>query len=142
MVVRRRMISGKEVCMDRKEPFKKTDNTKGKEAAEYHIREKCLIIQVKQELDHHNTLSIREQSDKLLNKGQIRNIVFDFSGTDFMDSSGIGVIMGRYKKIAVSGGKIFVTGINNNLDRIFRMSGLYRIVPKFDSIEEAVAKSR
>lgn len=128
--------------MDKKEPLKKRSEISKKEAAEYHVKEKCLIIQVKQDLDHHNTLSIREQSDKLLDKGQIKNIVFDFSGTDFMDSSGIGVIMGRYKKIALSGGKIFVTGINNNLDRIFRMSGLYRIVPKFDSIEEALAKGR
>lgn len=128
--------------MERQEPLKKTGSAGRKEAAEYHIKDKCLIISVKQDLDHHNTLSIREQSDKLLDKGQIKSIVFDFSGTDFMDSSGIGVIMGRYKRLTLSGGKIFVTGINHNLDRIFRMSGLYRIVPKFDSIEEAVARSR
>lgn len=128
--------------MERQEPLKNAGSTSGKEAAEYHIKDKCLIIKVKQDLDHHNTLSIREQSDKLLDKGQIKSIVFDFSGTDFMDSSGIGVIMGRYKRLTLSGGKIFVTGINRNLDRIFRMSGLYRIVPKFDSIEEAVARSR
>lgn len=128
--------------MEKKEPLKKTSITSRKEAAEYHIKDRCLIIEVKQDLDHHNTLSIREQSDKLLDRGQIKSIIFDFSGTDFMDSSGIGVIMGRYKRLTLSGGKIFVTGINHNLDRIFRMSGLYRIVPKFDSIEEAVARAR
>jgi stage II sporulation protein AA (anti-sigma F factor antagonist) len=65
-----------------------------------------------------------------------KNVVFDFSKVNFMDSSGIGVIMGRYRKVYYMGGKIYVIGINRIVDRIFAMSGLYRIVNKCESMAE------
>ena len=106
--------------------------------ADFEIVNKCLIIKLMEELDHHNALTIREQSDKLISGKNIRDIVFDFTGSDFMDSSGIGVIMGRYKKIIFTGGKVAVTGVNQSVDRIFRLSGLYKIIHKFNTIEDAV----
>ena len=57
-----------------------------------------------------------------------------------MDSSGIGVIMGRYKKVIFTGGKVAVTGVSKSVDRIFRLSGLYKIIHKFDTIDEAVKR--
>ncbi|GAA4291967.1 anti-sigma F factor antagonist [Anaerocolumna aminovalerica] len=106
--------------------------------ADFEIVNKCLIIKLMEELDHHNALTIREQSDKLISGKNIKDIVFDFTGSDFMDSSGIGVIMGRYKKIIFTGGKVAVTGVNQSVDRIFRLSGLYKIIHKFNTIEDAV----
>lgn len=106
--------------------------------ADFEIVNKCLVIKLMEELDHHNALTIREQSDKLISGKNIRDIVFDFTGSDFMDSSGIGVIMGRYKKIIFTGGKVAVTGVNQSVDRIFRLSGLYKIIHKFNTIEDAV----
>lgn len=106
--------------------------------ADFEIVNKCLVIKLMEELDHHNALSIREQSDKLISGKNIKDIVFDFTGSDFMDSSGIGVIMGRYKKIIFTGGKVAVTGVNQSVDRIFRLSGLYKIIHKFNTIEDAV----
>jgi stage II sporulation protein AA (anti-sigma F factor antagonist) len=106
--------------------------------ADFEVVNKCLIIKLMEELDHHNALTIREQSDKLISGKNIKDIVFDFTGSDFMDSSGIGVIMGRYKKIIFTGGKVAVTGVNQSVDRIFRLSGLYKIIHKFNTIEDAV----
>lgn len=106
--------------------------------ADFEIVNKCLVIKLMEELDHHNALTIREQSDKLISGKNIKDIIFDFTGSDFMDSSGIGVIMGRYKKIIFTGGKVAVTGVNQSVDRIFRLSGLYKIIHKFNTIEEAV----
>lgn len=106
--------------------------------ADFEIVNKCLVIKLMEELDHHNALTIREQSDKLISGKNIKDIVFDFTGSDFMDSSGIGVIMGRYKKIIFTGGKVAVTGVNQSVDRIFRLSGLYKIIHKFNTIEDAV----
>ena len=106
--------------------------------ADFEIVDKCLVIRLMEELDHHNALTIREQSDKLISGKNIKDIVFDFTGSDFMDSSGIGVIMGRYKKIIFTGGKVAVTGVNQSIDRIFRLSGLYKIIHKFNTIEDAV----
>ncbi|MDF2472921.1 MAG: hypothetical protein K0R92_869 [Lachnospiraceae bacterium] len=108
--------------------------------ADFEIVNRCLIIKLLEELDHHNALTIREQSDKLITGRNVKDIIFDFTGTDFMDSSGIGVIMGRYKKIIFAGGQVAVTGVNQSIDRIFRLSGLYKIIHKYDSIDEAVNK--
>lgn len=108
--------------------------------ADFEIIDHCLVIKLLEELDHHNALSIREQSDKLIAGKNIKDIIFDFTGSEFMDSSGIGVIMGRYKKIIFTGGKVAVTGVNQSVDRIFRLSGLYKIIHKFETIEDAVKK--
>lgn len=108
--------------------------------ADFEVMNQCLIIKLLEELDHHNAIPIREQSDKIISKQFIKDIIFDFSGTDFMDSSGIGVIMGRYKKVIFTGGKVAVTGVSKSVDRIFRLSGLYKIIHKFDTIDEAVKR--
>lgn len=107
---------------------------------DFEVINHCLVIKLLEELDHHNSIPIREQSDKLITGKNIKDIIFDFTGTDFMDSSGIGVIMGRYKKIIFTGGKVAVIGVNQSVDRIFRLSGLYKIIHKFDTLDEAVNK--
>ena len=83
-------------------------------------------------------IDLRATSDKLIQAGNVKHIIFDFSDVDFMDSSGIGLIMGRHKKVMFLGGKTAVTGVGKNIDRIFRMSGLYQIVEKYVTPQEAV----
>lgn len=106
--------------------------------ATYETQKRCLIIYLNGELDHHNAIQIREEADRLVERNHIKHIIFDFSGTDFMDSAGIGVIMGRYKKVIFIGGKIAVTNVKSSVDRIFRISGLYKIIEKHDTIEAAM----
>lgn len=89
-----------------------------------------LILHVSEELDHHIAGQISKTIDVLIEKGNVKNIVFDFEGMTFMDSSGIGMVMGRYRKIRYFGGTVFVTGISAGIDRIFSMSGLYKIIQK------------
>lgn len=104
----------------------------------FEIVDHCLIVQLEEDLDHHNCISIREETDKILGRKNIKYIIFDFSGTNFMDSSGIGVIMGRYKKVIFIGGSVYATGIGPNIDRIFKLSGLYKIIQKCDTIQDAL----
>lgn len=104
----------------------------------YEISDRCLIIQLKEELDHHNAIRIREKADKLIDRNNIKHVIFDFSGAGFMDSAGIGVIMGRYKKVIFIGGKAAVVNVNTTIDRIFRLSGLYKIIEKYDSLDIAI----
>lgn len=106
--------------------------------ATYETQKRCLIIYLNGELDHHNAIQIREEADRLVERNHIKHIIFDFSGTDFMDSAGIGVIMGRYKKVIFIGGKIAVTNVKSSVDRIFRISGLYKIIEKHDTVEAAI----
>ena len=97
------------------------------------VRGDNLFIYLPEELDHHNAKIITEQSDWYIISNQIKNIVFNFSNTNFMDSSGVGVIMGRYKLIKPRGGNVTVTNINKAIDRILTISGLYKIVSKTET---------
>jgi len=108
------------------------------EGTAYDIFQRCLVIRLNEELDHHNAMSIREKADRLIENNHIKHIVFDFTGANFMDSAGIGVIMGRYKKVIFIGGKTVVANVNASVDRIFKLSGLYKIIDKFESVEDAI----
>lgn len=88
-----------------------------------------LTIHVPAELDHHNAEQIRVEADRVLDEGEIRKIVFDFQQTVFMDSSGIGVIMGRYRKIRFAGGTVLAIHVGDQIGKIFHLSGLYRTIP-------------
>lgn len=110
----------------------------GEEGTTYEIYQRCLIVRLNEELDHHNALRIREMADKLIDRNNIKHIIFDFSGATFMDSAGIGVIMGRYKKVIFIGGKTAVANVNSAVDRIFKISGLYKIIEKYDTVETAL----
>lgn len=110
----------------------------GEEVTVYDIYQRCLVIRLNGELDHHNAIGIREKADKLIERNHIKHIIFDFSGAHFMDSAGIGVIMGRYKKIIFIGGKIGVASVSATVDRVFKLSGLYKIIDKYDTVEAAL----
>ncbi len=109
------------------------------EVMHYEICGQCLIIYVTADLDHHAVSILRDKSDRMIQAGNAKHVIFDFENVDFMDSSGIGLIMGRYKKVMFVGGKAAVTHVSGNVDRIFRISGLYKIIEKYDTPEEAVA---
>ena len=107
--------------------------------SEYEIDLKTLIIHVNGELDHHNAVAIRKMADKKIYDNGIRNILFDFDKTEFMDSSGIGVIMGRYEMVHSLGGKVAVINVGRNVEKILLFSGLNKIIKKYDSMENAIA---
>ena len=104
---------------------------------EFKVKGRTLIICLHADLDHHYALQVREKADRLIEQEGIKHILFDFHGVEFMDSSGIGMIMGRYKKVIFIGGKVGVTGVGKNVDRIFTYSGLYNIVEQVAEEEEA-----
>ena len=104
-------------------------------AEEFEVNKTTMIIHLKEDLDHHNAVYIRQMADAYVEKYPIDKIVFDFSGVEFMDSSGIGVIMGRYKQMSYVGGSVYVYGIGKNVDRIFQMTGLYKLVKQFNQAE-------
>ena len=81
------------------------------------------------ELDHHNAAIIREEVDRELD-GSVKLLTLDMSGITFMDSSGIGVVSGRYKTLSRRGGTVAVRQPTPHVNQIFRMSGLYQIVEK------------
>lgn len=92
----------------------------------------CLLIHMPREVDHHTSLQLREETDFLMRQYPVRGIVFDFQETIFMDSSGIGVILGRCRNMDLAGGKARAIHLNGQIQKIFRMSGLQKVI----SVEE------
>lgn len=97
-----------------------------------------LVIQPQEDLDHHHALSVRKEADEYIDRGHIRHLIFDFSKITFMDSSGIGVIMGRYKKVIFQGGNIACCGVGKEIERILSLSGLCRIMKVYPGVPEAL----
>ena len=97
-----------------------------------------MVIHLPKELDHHNCRNLRYETDLLLAENYITKIIFDFSRTEFMDSSGIGVLLNRYKQMAGSGGSVALYGAGAQVRRILYVGGLARLVPCFDTKEAAL----
>lgn len=97
-----------------------------------------MIISLIGELDHHNAKGLREYMDHRLEDPSIKHIIVDMKGLSFMDSSGIGVLIGRYKRVSGRGGKFGVIHIKPQVHRIFEISGLYSILRTYDTLEEAL----
>lgn len=95
---------------------------------EYRIHGRELRIVLPREVDHHVAEQIQQEADLLVDTYLIRKIIFDFRGTEFMDSSGIGVILGRYRNMRFSGGKILAENVNSRVERILLMAGLENIL--------------
>ncbi len=87
-----------------------------------------LVAKLSGELDHHTAPKLRDTLDKEINSQNIVNLVLDFDDVGFMDSSGIGVIAGRYKEIQARGGKIMIIRVNPQVDKILEISGLKKIL--------------
>lgn len=83
-----------------------------------------LTVAMTGELDQQVVEDVRRRIDNVLRDTSIRNIVFDMSGVSFMDSSGIGVLLGRYKLIAARRGSMRIEGANGTVYKILRMSGM------------------
>ena len=96
----------------------------------YDLRRGTLTVHLSGELDHIMAAYVRRETDDLLEDARIRRLVFDLSGLEFMDSSGIGLVIGRYKRMVRRGGSVAVTDPGARIDRIFQMSGLYQLVER------------
>lgn len=95
------------------------------------------IVELSGDIDHYTSEKIKREI--YLNTGKfVRKMIIDLTNVEFMDSSGIGMILGRYREIKERNGKIALTGIRGNMERIFNMSGLYKIISKYNTISEAL----
>ncbi len=80
------------------------------------------------ELDQHSAEQVRDELDELLRDAGIIRMEFDLGGVTFMDSAGIGVILGRYKTLAARGGSMDVKNAGGSVEKVLRMSGVYTLV--------------
>jgi len=97
-----------------------------------------MIVTLKGELDHHAAAVLKSQLDEGIDRENIRDLTFDMQGLNFMDSSGIGLILGRYKKIKEAGGMVRVRNASVQAMKILELSGLRRIIPLIQERGEAL----
>lgn len=105
---------------------------------EFMKKNRNLIVNIDGEIDHHTSEEIKDKVEKELSRTGHRNIIFNFKNVNFMDSSGIGMIIGRYKYVKSLGGNVAVVGVNENIDRIFSVSGLYKIIKGYKNMNEVL----
>src|SRR5699024_442893 len=99
------------------------------------IRENVLFISLTGELEHHEANILRESWQNKLREGPVKHVILNLEEVSFMDSSGIGVLLGRYKEILELGGELVVCSVSPAIKRILEMSGMFKIV-RLESNEE------
>lgn len=102
------------------------------------LKRGVLIVRVEGELDMHVADKFRHIVDNALETSGVQHILFNLEAVKFIDSSGLGVILGRYKKINAIGGKVLATNIQPQVLQIFELSGLLKIIKLYDSEAEAL----
>lgn len=88
----------------------------------------ALVVMLEGELDAESAAAVRRSIDIEFDELGVRNMIFDMSRVTFMDSSGIGMIIGRYKRVKALGGSVKIAGADKTVRRIIELSGLGRIV--------------
>ena len=99
---------------------------------QYQIKENCLTIFLPAEVDHHNAEEIKREADKVIEEQHIKYVIFDFGRTNFMNSSGFGVIMGRYRHIFLLGGEVWAIHTSERMRQILNMSGVTKIIQIYE----------
>jgi stage II sporulation protein AA (anti-sigma F factor antagonist) len=93
---------------------------------------KALIVRLRGELDHHTAEMVKIKMEDAILRGNSDHVILSLKDLVFMDSSGLGVILGRYKLITGKGGKMAVCNVNPSVYRLFEMSGLFKILSIYD----------
>lgn len=104
----------------------------------YERKNKMLIVKLFGELDHHSAEDVRIKVDGLIDTYNIDNLILDFKNVTFMDSSGIGVVIGRHKKLQMKKGDTALINISNRVKVIFDLSGVFKIVKYYNNLDKAM----
>ena len=104
------------------------------------VKGEVLTARLSGEIDHHTAAYMRREIDSACELNVPSLVIIDFSGVSFMDSSGIGLVMGRYKNLSKRGAELHISGTNPNIYKVMKLSGLERIV-KLDNSSEEVRRN-
>lgn len=105
----------------------------------YVPKEKQLTLKIEEEIDEYATEKLRRKIDNEITRFLPRKVIFDFSNVTFMDSAGIGMLLGRYKIIKMLGGQLELLNVNKQIEKIFEISGILKIIPLIKNNEENVS---
>lgn len=95
---------------------------------DYEEKDKQLTFKITEEIDHHWSEKIRRQVDDEIERYTPKRVIFDFDKVTFMDSAGIGMLIGRYKVTKMLGGNVEMINVKSNIKKILEMSGITKII--------------
>ena len=104
------------------------------------VKNNSLVVRLGGELDLKIINYLRDTLEEALDKNTVKHIILNMNSVTFIDSSALGVILGRYKRVTQNGGKVCLVGIRPMVKRILELSGLLRIMKEFPSEQEALDK--
>ncbi|MEG0752180.1 MAG: anti-sigma factor antagonist [Oscillospiraceae bacterium] len=95
-----------------------------------------MTVFIESDIDHHNAVKLRAEIDRLIETYKPRELTLDFDSVEFMDSSGIGLMIGRYKLVNAYGGRLCVENLNRRCERLTAMSGVLGIIKNKGQVEQ------
>ena len=104
----------------------------------FQLKGRTLVVQLEAEIDHHYVKDLQKEVSEKMQQTMAKHLVFDFQKVEFMDSSGIGLIMGSYKKTNLVGGTLFVCNVKERMKRILRMSGVEKWICCMDNLKNVM----
>lgn len=105
---------------------------------DFEVIENVLCVRLSGELDHHTAEEVRQKVTEMVDAHSVQHILLNLEHLSFMDSSGLGVILGRYKQVKNRGGEMIVCAISPSVKRLFDMSGLFKIIHLADTERAAL----
>ncbi|MDY0405651.1 anti-sigma F factor antagonist [Virgibacillus sp. 179-BFC.A HS] len=94
----------------------------------FNVKKDVLVVRLDGELDHHESEKLRKDWKEMLESKPVKNVILNLESVTFMDSSGLGVVLGRYKEVLQLGGEMVVCSISPAVKRLFEMSGMFKII--------------
>jgi stage II sporulation protein AA (anti-sigma F factor antagonist) len=102
------------------------------------IKQGVLLVRVEGEMDVHMADEFRQRVDAALESDGVRHVILSLKGVTFIDSSGLGAILGRYKKVSAAGGRMLAANVRPQVARVFELSGLLKIIETYGTEAEAL----
>ena len=97
-------------------------------ALSFRVEGDVFVVEISGEIDHHSAADLKERISREYERASVKDMELELSGVTFMDSSGVGMIIGRFKEAQKRGGSLSATGMSNELERLFELSGLHKII--------------
>ena len=94
-----------------------------------------IFVKLPNEIDHHKAKALAEGIDEMVIEREAKELVFDFSGVKFMDSSGIGLLIGRYRNLKCLGTKVYMQGVTGHMAKLIALSGVEKYIGKYEEIK-------
>ena len=98
--------------------------------SKFYEEDKLLVFKITDEIDDHSVQKIRRRVDYEIERYMPKRVILDFDSVTFMDSAGIGLVIGRYKFANMLGAKLEVSNLTQSVKRIFEMSGILKLIPE------------